>query len=95
MNFFLSFFLLFWWAMQIFYKLTGLRDGGSALLEKAAGIKNKYLGDFIYSLLQCELCMESHLGALLALPLAYYMEQPELFFFGYMSAGLSHIIKTK
>ena len=79
--------------MCVFYKLTDLKGKNSWLRAYVANIKG-LKGDFFFKLIECEFCMESHIGLLMSLPLCYYFEEPSLFLFGWASAALSNIIKT-
>lgn len=89
MDTFIVFFLFHWWAMRIFYKLTDFDKADSKLRDK---IKS----DFLYQLLSCKLCMESHIGFLFSLPFVWYLYNNDgfapFFLIGYASAGLMNIL---
>jgi hypothetical protein len=41
----------------------------------------------------CELCMESHIGFLISIPIAIQYQDWRLLLLGYSAAGLNNIIK--
>lgn len=139
------FYFLFWWLIQIFYKITALDQedckiktfvakfdssivkpgvvqyfGTGALIGATIcyyvsntitdgvlfGIdafciswiwyaikRSKRAIDFIYKLLECQLCMESHIGFLISIPIAYCYQDLIFMLLGYSAAGFNNIIK--
>ena len=94
------FFLFHWWAMRIFYKITDFDKPNSILRDKIES-------DLLYKLCSCKLCMESHIGFILSIPIiiwtilylnktGYSLENfayvCHYFVIGYISAGLSNIL---
>lgn len=79
---FIQFFLVFWWLMLIIYKVNAPQK-----------LYNRFKYKFIDKITSCEFCMESHLACLLAIPLAYYYQDPKLLLYGIMTASLSNILK--
>ena len=89
----LGFYLLFWWFMQIFYKITSLDKEDCRIKTLVRGMKAKRTGDILSGLVDCQLCMESHLGFFLSIPIAFYYEDYMLLLLGYSAAGFNNIIK--
>jgi len=88
----LGFYFLFWWAMQIFYKITSLDQEDCKIKNKVRRIKNKLTGDFLSELVDCQICMESHIGLIVSIPIAYLYFDYKLLLLGYSAAGLNNII---
>ena len=93
---FIFFYILFFWFMLVFYKWSELDKPDSWLRNKIPN-KGKFW-DFVYKLSKCQLCMESHIGFLLALPIFIYnmvdYQGVEFFFYGWAAAGYNYIVKT-
>jgi hypothetical protein len=87
------FYLLFWWFIQVFYKVTYLDQEDCSIKNKVRRIVWKRTGDFLSALVDCELCMESHIGFLISIPIAIQYQDWRLLLLGYSAAGLNNIIK--
>ena len=87
-------YFLFWWLCQIVYKITDLDKQDNSIKNYVANIKSKLLGDFLYKLVGCQLCMESHLAFIIFLPFAIINQDVFLIGFGYSMAGFNSIIKS-
>lgn len=90
---FVFFYLSFNWLLLLFYKLTALKESESPLMAKIANIKSKGIGDFIYKLVNCRFCLESHLGLVASLCLFYFTKDPLHLLFGYQSVSLNILIE--
>lgn len=89
---FVYLFLLHWWLMCLIYKITELDKGDNEFIAWASRLKNKFLRWFWYELFTCRFCIESHVGMILSIPLAYEFNNISLLLFGWMSAALCNII---
>jgi len=89
----LIFLLLFWWFTQIFYKLTLLDQEDCPIKHFICRMKQKRLGNFLDKLVNCELCVESHLGLTISLVISYYHQDYSYCLWGYAGAGFNNIIK--
>lgn len=87
------FYLFFWWLIQVFYKITSLDQEDCKIKTFVRNIKAKRTGDFLSSLVDCQLCMESHIGFLISLFIFYNYCNYEYLLLGYSAAGLNNIIK--
>lgn len=87
------FYLLFWWLIQIFYKVTSLDQEDCKIKNFVRRIKAKRTGDFLSALVDCQLCMESHIGFVISISIAYFYNDWRLIVLGYSAAGLNNIIK--
>lgn len=98
-------FLLYWWCMQLIYKLTDFDEINSTLRNR---LPNNAVGNFFYKLFSCQFCMESHIGFLLTLPISYnalcfvwndgitydnIIGNLHLIFIGWIFAAMANIIK--
>lgn len=98
-------FLLYWWVVQLFYKLTDFDQLDSKLRYKLP--QNK-VGNFFYKLFSCQFCMESHIGVLITLPISanamYFvlnngasigviLVNLHFILIGWLFAAISHLIK--
>lgn len=87
------FYLLFWWLIQIFYKITELDQEDCKIKTYVRRIKQKQIGDFLSNLVDCQLCMESHIGFLISIFLVYNYCNYEYILLGYSAAGFNNIVK--
>jgi hypothetical protein len=92
---FIYFFLLYYWFLIGFYKITDLDKPDSWVRNK---IPQGKIGNFFYKMSECQYCMESNIGLLLSIPVIIYnivdFQGIELFFFGWAASGLLQLIKT-
>jgi len=79
---FITWFLLFWWLMLVYYKLN--------LNIK---IYNLLPYKFIDDLTNCEFCQESHIGTILSACLYVYTGDYYFFLYGFMFSALSNLLK--
>lgn len=86
-------FLLYWWSLQLIYKLTELNKPDNKFYNWAVNIKNKFIQWFFTELFQCQFCIESHIGFIYSIPISVYCSDLKLLVLGYAFAGLSDIIK--
>ena len=87
------FYLLFWWFIQVFYKITSLDQEDCKIKTFVRQLKAKRTGNVLSDLVDCQLCMESHLGFIISLPIAFYYYDYKLLLLGYSAAGFNNIIK--
>jgi len=87
------FYFFFWWLTQVIYKITSLDQCDCPIKTYVRRIKHKRLGDFLSDLVDCELCMESHLAFFMCLPFVCWMQDFRLIILGYSAAGFNNIIK--
>lgn len=91
----LPFYLLFfWWLCMVFYKVTNLDREDNCIYNKAAEIKNPLISNFLTRLLDCELCMETHIGALTCSAWAVLCQDFIPLLFIPIGAGFNNIIKN-
>jgi len=90
---FIFFYLAFNWVLMLFYKLTALKENESPLRTKIANIKSKIVGDFLYKLIDCRFCLESHLGLIVSCILFYYTQEPMHLIFGYQTVAFNILIE--
>lgn len=87
------FYLLFWWFIQLFYNVTSLDQEDCRIKTYVRNMKAKRTGDFLSELVDCQLCMESHIGFIISVPIVFYYNDWRLLALGYSAAGLNNIIK--
>jgi len=83
---FLSFFLVYYYIILLFYKWQL-----PSLIKKAQ--KLPIIGRFFYDLSECEFCMENHMALLFAAPLYVYTGNLVVFLFAIMATALSQLLK--
>lgn len=97
---FISFFLVYWFTVKAFYKITKLDlddlSGSWAYMWTTKRSKNKIIDKIIgllHELIQCKFpCLETWIGFASSLPLCVYFDNYMYLLFGVMASSLKDII---